>query len=104
MFLYPYCRPCNQCRQNSTQAFRGWTRRPGRESYQSRYDRALKLIPELLQLCDICSIYDNTDEPYRIFKKRKSELFYDDGCRYWKKNDIELLTGTEDAIYKTLNE
>lgn len=74
------------------------------EKVITRYDRALNLIPELLQLCDICSIYDNTDEPYRIFKKRKSELFYDDGCRYWKKTDIELLTGTDNAIYKNLNE
>ena len=33
----------------------------------ARYNRALKLIPELVEVCDILHIYDNTDEPYRIF-------------------------------------
>ncbi len=36
-----------------------------------RYDRALALIPELVEVCDILHIYDNTDKPFRIFKKRK---------------------------------
>lgn len=58
----------------------------------SRYDKALALIPELLQVCDVCHIYDNTDTPFRIFKKRKDEYFYwelDD----WPKEKIEKLTG-----------
>ena len=42
----------------------------------SRYDKALNLVPELLEVCDVCHIYDNSDVPHRIFKKRKTEYFY----------------------------
>lgn len=62
-----------------------------KEKILSRYDRALKLIPELLEICDVCHIYDNSDEPTRIFKKRKSECFYWENI-FWKKSDIESLT------------
>ena len=61
------------------------------EKILSRYHKALKLIPELLKICDICHIYDNSDEPARIFKKRKSEYFYWENP-FWKKSDIENLT------------
>ena len=33
-----------------------------------RYDRALALIPEVIKCCDVCHIYDNTYEPFRILK------------------------------------
>lgn len=62
-----------------------------KEKILSRYDKALKLIPELLEICDVCHIYDNSDEPTRIFKKRKSEYFYWENI-FWKKSDIESLT------------
>lgn len=62
------------------------------EKIQSRYYKALGLIPELLEVCDICHIYDNTDMPFRIFKKRKSEYFYWENA-FWNKADIEKLTG-----------
>lgn len=74
------------------------------EKIVTRYDRALKLIPDLLSVCDICSIYDNSsDEPYRIFKKRKNEYFYDDRSLFWNKKDITFLTKIEDAEFKDLN-
>lgn len=57
----------------------------------SRYDKALNLIPELLEVCDVCHIYDNSDVPHRIFKKRKTEYFYWENS-FWKKTDIEKLT------------
>lgn len=57
----------------------------------SRYDKALKLIPDLLEICDICHIYDNSDVPYRIFKKRKSEYFYWEN-QFWTKQQIQDLT------------
>lgn len=62
------------------------------EKIKSRYYRALKLLPELIQTCDIVHIYDNTEEPFRIFKRRKTQFFYweDD---YWKIEDIMQLTG-----------
>ena len=42
---------------------------------RSRYIKALKLVPELVDICDILHIYDNTREPFRSFKKRK-DIFY----------------------------
>ena len=41
-----------------------------KDKIRSRYDRALALIPELIPVCDICNIYDNTIEPFRIFSKK----------------------------------
>ncbi len=61
------------------------------EKIRSRYDRAQKLIPELISVCDIIHIYDNTVEPQRIFKKRKTKYF----CwtnKYWSKEAITKLT------------
>ena len=69
----------------------------------SRYDKALDLIPELVSVCDICNIYDNTMRPYRIFKKRKDKHFYDDGSEFWKKENIDFLTNVVNAEFKNLN-
>lgn len=60
----------------------------------SRYSKALKLIPKLLNVCDVCHIYDNTDDAYRIFKKRKDEFFYWES-EFWNKAQIEELVGME---------
>ena len=60
----------------------------------SRYSKALKLIPSLLDICDVCHIYDNTDDAYRIFKKRKDEFFYWES-EFWNKAQIEELVGIE---------
>ena len=62
------------------------------EKIRSRYDKALDLIPRLIDICDILHIYDNTKEPYRIFKKRKEQLFFWEN-NYWNKEKIEKLTG-----------
>ena len=45
------------------------------EKIRSRYYRALNLIPELVKICDIVHIYDNTVVPFRIFKKKKGCIF-----------------------------
>jgi len=62
------------------------------EKIRSRYDRCLKLIPELVKICDVMHIYDNSKEPFRIFKKRKSEYFYWEN-EFWDKIRIEELIG-----------
>lgn len=62
------------------------------EKIFSRYYKALKLIPELVQICDILHIYDNSDTPFRIFKKRKDKFFY------WENTFWSL-----DAIHKLVN-
>ncbi|MDE6318390.1 MAG: hypothetical protein K2M22_01485, partial [Lachnospiraceae bacterium] len=68
-----------------------------------RFDKVLALVQEVVSVCDICHIYDNSeDRPYRIYKKRKEESFYD-ACDDWAKEDIILLTLDENAKEKNLN-
>lgn len=74
-----------------------------REKIISRYDRALELVKDVVDVCDICHIYDNSDrQPYRIFKKRKNEYFYDEN-EYWLQEDIETLTNIKNIKKKNLN-
>lgn len=69
----------------------------------SRYYRALSLIKEVVPICDICHIYDNSgDEPYRIFKKRKTEYFYDESD-FWSLEEIQALTGISNLENRDLN-
>lgn len=62
------------------------------EKIRSRYGKALALIPRLVEVCDILHIYDNTKEPFRIFKKRK-DVYYRWNNQYWSNHDIERLSG-----------
>ena len=74
-----------------------------KEKIISRYDRALALVKELIKVCDICHIYDNSsNKPFRIFKKRKEELFYDE-CDDWYFEDIEALKNKKNMKKKNLN-
>lgn len=62
------------------------------DKIRSRYDKALKLIPELVQVSDVMHIYDNSSEPFRIFKKRKDKYFHWENP-YWNFEKISKLTG-----------
>lgn len=62
------------------------------EKIRKRYERALKLIPQLTEVCDVLHLYDNTDIPFRIFKKRK-DVYYRWENKYWTNEQIENLTG-----------
>lgn len=62
------------------------------EKVRSRYDKALVLIPGLVEICDILHIYDNTKEPFRVFKKRK-DIYYRWSNQYWSEDAIARLTG-----------
>lgn len=73
------------------------------EKIVSRYHKALMLVPELLEVCDICHIYDNTEKPYRIFKKRKDELFYDENNDLWNYDKILELTHGSNMKKQDLN-
>ena len=64
------------------------------DKIRSRYDRALRLIPSFVEVCDVLHIYDNTDVPFRIFKKRK-DLFFCWENEYWSRERIEKLTGID---------
>ena len=67
------------------------------EKIRSRYNKALALIPRLVEVCDILHIYDNTKEPFRIFKKRKN-LYYRWSNQYWSTENIEKLTKIAEYI------
>jgi predicted ABC-type ATPase len=62
------------------------------DKIRSRYSKALALIPQLVEVCDILHVYDNTKEPFRIFKKRKDVYFHWEN-KYWDFEKISDLTG-----------
>lgn len=69
----------------------------------ARYDKALRLVKDVIRVCDICHIYDNSDSsPFRIFKKRKECIYFDE-CDDWYFEDIRDLTGISDMEKKNLN-
>lgn len=52
-----------------------------------RYYKSINNIKELLEICDIMHVYDNTEIPRRIIRKHKDELsIYPN--EYWSENDI----------------
>ena len=65
-----------------------------KEKILKRYERALHLLPQLVEICDILHIYDNTAEPFRIFKKRK-DVYYRWCNAFWDEQAIEHLTGIQ---------
>ena len=67
------------------------------EKIKSRYYKALDLVPELVEICDIVHIYDNTNVPFRIFKKRNDVYFHWEN-KYWNYSDIEKLTEISEYI------
>lgn len=74
------------------------------DKIMNRYDKALALVHELVPVCDVCHIYDNSgDIPYRIFKKRKSQCFYCSKSHLWLKEDIIALTGISNVEKSALN-
>lgn len=40
----------------------------------SRYHKSINNIKELMQICDIMHVYDNTDKAERIIRKRKDDI------------------------------
>ena len=68
----------------------------------ARYKGCLELMKEVIEVSDICHIYDNSNQPIRIFKKRKTECYYDDSSE-WDKERIINFTGMANAVKKDLN-
>jgi predicted ABC-type ATPase len=66
------------------------------DKIRSRYVKALKLIPELVEIADVMHIYDNSTVPFRIFKKRKTEYFIWDND-HWSKESIRNLAGEKNT-------
>jgi predicted ABC-type ATPase len=63
-----------------------------KDKIRSRYSKALALILQLVEVCDILHVYDNTKDPFRIFKKRKDVYFHWEN-KYWDFEKISDLTG-----------
>lgn len=64
------------------------------DKIRSRYQRALSLLPRLIQVCDIFHLYDNSTMPFRIFKKRKDEFFFWPN-EFWSEEKIKSLVGAK---------
>lgn len=70
----------------------------------TRYDKALNLVKDLVKICDVCHIYDNSGiTPFRIFKKRKEQVYYDE-CADWYLEDIQALTSISSLEKRNLNQ
>lgn len=64
------------------------------DKIRSRYTKALNLIPQLVKICDIMHMYDNTETPFRILKKRKAEYFYWQN-EFWSEEEIHKLVNID---------
>lgn len=70
-----------------------------REKVKTRFYKSLANIKELMSLCDILHVYDNTDTPYRIIRKHKDSITIFPN-EYWDEGDIiALITGTYSQRY-----
>ncbi|MCR5474338.1 MAG: zeta toxin family protein [Lachnospiraceae bacterium] len=65
------------------------------DKIRSRYKKALALMPQLVEACYILHVYDNSNEPFRIFKKRK-DIYYHWSNKYWDYEKIADLTGVNE--------
>ena len=73
------------------------------EKISARFYRAMGLVNDVVEVSDICHIYDNSEETaFRIFKKRKNLCYYDE-CIDWQLADIQQLTEVYDVEHKDLN-
>ena len=58
-----------------------------RKAKEERYYKSINNIKELLNICDIVHVYDNTKTPERIIRKHIEELsIYPN--KYWSEQDI----------------
>ena len=67
-----------------------------KETVKKRFNKSLENIKELMSLCDILHVYDNTDSPCRIIRKHKDSITIFPN-EYWdEKGIISLITGRSD--------
>lgn len=69
-----------------------------------RYYKSINNLKRLIEISDVCNVYDNTNSsPKRIFKKRKEDFFYETS-KFWDRASIVMLTGIENAINIKFND
>ncbi len=69
------------------------------DKIRTRYVKSLEMVKRLVEVCDVLHIYDNTEEPVRIFKKRKTKYFVFEN-KFWDFASIEKLTGITEYTIK----
>lgn len=76
-----------------------------KEKTIERYYKCLNLMKEVIEVSDICHVYDNSYlKPTRIFKKGKREQFYHESEIWSKEKILKYCLGTGDvASAKDLN-
>lgn len=52
-----------------------------------RYAKSIANIKELIKICDIMHVYDNTEQAVRIIRKHKNEISIFPNI-YWNEKDI----------------
>lgn len=62
------------------------------DKIRSRYIRALANLPEFIALCNVCHVYDNSGELFRILKKR-NDVYSLWENEFWTKEQIKVLVG-----------
>lgn len=66
-----------------------------RNKIVERYHKSLGNIKELIRICDILHVYDNTIEPVRIIRKHKEEISIFPN-ELWKEKDLlKLIRGNK---------
>jgi len=68
-----------------------------KDKIRSRYERRMKLIPEVMEVSDIFNIYDNSDSFVRIFSKKHGS-YRVWATDLWSTDDISALVGID--VYK----
>lgn len=62
-----------------------------KEKIVSRYYKSISNIKELMALCDILHVYDNTIEPVRIVRKHKDDISVFPNEFWTEKELIEMI-------------
>lgn len=65
------------------------------DKVRSRYEKALLNIPQFVEICDICHIYDNSTEPTRIFRKHKEQETIYTSRNWTEQKLLRLVYGEE---------
>lgn len=61
------------------------------EKIRSRYTKSLANIEQLMQMCDILHVYDNTEKPIRIIRKHKDDITIYPNDLWSKENLLQLI-------------
>ena len=70
-----------------------------KEKVKERFYKSLANIKELMTLCDVLHVYDNTDKPIRIIRKHEEDITVFPN-EYWSEEDIiALIRGTFSQKY-----